>query len=353
MISSANQTAETPTTGTPLARVNKMTHEDALMEAELRETWLVDGLISSTSTLVYGEAKVGKSFLMSAMIAALQSGGEFLGRQVPDDREFSVAVCWTDDGGAADYASQIQTVIPDGTSVRAEYYALSVMRYEDWDNLHQDIVASGHNVVLIDNLTQALDGSINDDSAVTRFFHGVRLFTRSGIPVIIVGHSSEKANMNGGKSDKPMGSSVISQSVRWRCFVKRSRSGNLTLEFSGNYAEPHKIVAKHGAGARFEVLDTMDAERVKADAENSRQQRQTETLDLNRRIAEWVIGNCQGKGVNQAAKALSASSDFPGLTESAAKKKLQGTGPVAALLDRKGEGGTTVWSWAGGPPATP
>ncbi|ODU05545.1 MAG: hypothetical protein ABS81_07225 [Pseudonocardia sp. SCN 72-86] len=326
------------------SRFGHQTHSEALLEAETRETWLVEGLISATSTLIYGEAKVGKSFLTSALIAALVSGEPFLDVPTPTDRDFRIAVCWTDDGGAADYASQVQGVIPEDTDAPIDYYVLPSMRPADWQALFEELTLNGTTLVVIDNLTQALDGSINQDDVVRSFFDGVRLFTRAGIPVVIIGHSSDKSMPNGATPDKPMGSSVISQSVRWRVFVRRSRKGNLTLKFSGNYAEPHEITLRHGAGARFEIVDTKSAEQVRADAETRSQQRDKGTLDLNKRIADWLVANGQGKGVNEAAVALAATGEFGSSSKETMRSKINATGAVGKMLNRTGTGASTRWT---------
>src|SRR5690606_41818284 len=108
-------------------KFDKTTHAEALAKAETVETWVVEGIISRGSTLLYGEAKVGKSFLASALIAGLVTNTDFLGRKVPQDREFSVAVCCTDDGGDVDYATQIDSFLPDGHVPAFDYYCLPIM----------------------------------------------------------------------------------------------------------------------------------------------------------------------------------------------------------------------------------
>lgn len=322
-----------------------MTYDDALVEADKVEPWLVEGIISSGSTLIFGQAKVGKSFLVSALVAALTSGEPFLGQPVPQDRDFSVALCWADDGDRATYARQIREVLPQESTPRVTFYTMPTMTPDRWEELYERVMSQGHSVVIIDNLTQVMEGNINSQEDVNRFFSGVRRFTRAGIPVVIIGHSSDKGGANGAPpSDKPMGSSAIRGSVRWLCFVKRSNRGNLTLSFTGNVAEPHKITVKHGTGARFEVVSTMDAERLKADSDNQRQQREARTLDENRRIAEYVTQECQGLGVNQAAKKLGTAPEFPKLSESSAKKKLQNGGPVRKILDL--DPGANSWELA-------
>jgi hypothetical protein len=283
-----------------------MTFDEALEEADKVEPWLVPGLISSGSTLIYGQAKVGKSFLVSALIASLMSGDPFLGQPVPQDREFSVAVCWADDGDRATYARQIREVLPEGTGAQVRFYTMPPMTPDRWDALYDLVVENQHSLVVLDNLTQIIDGNINSQEDVNRFFAGVRRFTRAGIPVVIVGHSSDKVGQNGYAPDKPMGSSTIRGSVRWLCYVKRSNRGNLTLTFSGNVAEPHKVTVKHGVGARFEVVSTLDNEQVEAEAENRKRQRDARTLDKNQQMAEFVVANCQGLSGRQAAEKLAA-----------------------------------------------
>ncbi|XNL76888.1 AAA family ATPase [Actinomadura madurae] len=59
--------------------------------ADKTDVWVVDETISSSTTLLYGEAKVGKSFLVSALITSLTTGRNFLDRPAPVDRDFSVA----------------------------------------------------------------------------------------------------------------------------------------------------------------------------------------------------------------------------------------------------------------------
>lgn len=335
-------TATAHTEETTDSRFGRMMHSQALLEAETRDEWLVDGLILSSSTLIYGEAKVGKSRLVSALIAALSSGADFLGRPVPQNRAFSVAVCWTDDGGAADYAGQIQSALPDGITPTADYYTLPSMRLtEEWPALYDEVIRNGNNVVVIDNLTQCLTGSINSDDVIREFFGGIRQFTRVGIPVVIIGHSSDKTGDSGWKSDKPMGSSTIRQACRWLCFVKRSRKGNLTLSFSGNTAEPHELTVKHGpGGAQFEVIDESSATQLRAATEAKNQQRSAETLDKYSEQADFVVAECQRMSVRDTADKLA---ERYGGSSNTHRANLTTRG-LKRLLSRTGEGSSTRWT---------
>ncbi|WP_329258376.1 AAA family ATPase [Actinoallomurus sp. NBC_01490] len=248
-------------TDTATRRFQMTTYREALEKAKDRPTWIIDGVISAHTTLLVGEAKVGKSFLASALIASLSTGEDFIGKPVPQDRDFSVAVCWTDDAGDVEYGERIATVMPGEAEPNVGFYAVhSMERREDWQDLFREVMADGRNFVIIDNLSQCIDGSYNDDHSVRKFYDGVRLFTRVGIPVVIIAHSTDKAGPNGQKSEKPMGSAYITQAARWRCFVRRSRKGNMTLKFMGNYTDAHEITVHHGAGARFTVLAANDVD---------------------------------------------------------------------------------------------
>jgi hypothetical protein len=288
---------------------NEMSFEEARKASENTQHWLVEGKIGNTTTLIYGEPKVGKSFIACALINALLSGGEFLGSAVPQDRDFSVAVLWTDDGAPSEYQERVDSVWA-GTGVpNVRFYEVPVMRSIDmWRSLFNQVMLNRHNVVVIDNLSQASNGSVNQDDVAKEFFDGVRLFSRAGIPVIVIGHSSDKANANGFKSELPLGSTYISSAVRWRVFVKRSRAGNLTLRFKGNVAQEHEVTVKHGAGARFELIDVKSAEQLQVAAEASERQRSQQKLDKGLADAQWVVANCQqDPSRNQAATRFAAA----------------------------------------------
>ena len=314
-----------------------VSYTEALKIADEGETWIVENVIGSATTLLYGEAKSGKSFLISALIKSLATGTDFIGKPVLHDRAFSVAVCWTDDRGAQEYSERIRTVMPEMETPNVRFYHLPIMRTADmWRGLYEQVMANGHNFVVIDNMAQTLDGSVNEDAVVRRFFDGVRLFVGAGIPVVVVAHSSDKAGANGSKPDLPMGSAYISQAVRWRIFVRRSRKGNMTLKFMGNHAEPYEMTLHHGVGARFDVLDVKSPEAVKANAEGAARNRDKTRLDENLRIARWVVDNCQGMSANKAAEKLAAEL---GIAQEAARTRIR-RAPV------KNTSGEWVGTWS-------
>ncbi|MGL6235697.1 MAG: AAA family ATPase [Segniliparus sp.] len=299
---------------------------EAARLAEVSDPWLVPGLVAATSTLLYGEAKVGKSWLVAHLVAALATGGEFLGvRLVAGD--YSVALALTDDAGREEYGVRIGSVVSDPGSCPVGLYRIGVMNAQRWGDLFQVIRYHGHNVVVIDNLTQALDGSINDDAVVRRFFEGVRLFTAAGIAVVVVGHSSDKANANGFKPSTPMGSAYVSQAVRWIMHVRKARGGRLGVRTYGNLGHGDEFELEPGAGARFEVA-------ARRERPEGRRPRSAETLDRNAQMADWVVAHCQGVSQNKTAEAL--AEQFGGSAHSY-RTWLRPGGKLGSLIRRDGE----------------
>jgi hypothetical protein len=48
--------------------------KDAVTEGT--EDWIIDGILSADTTLLYGEPKLGKSYLVGAMLGAAVSSGQ-------------------------------------------------------------------------------------------------------------------------------------------------------------------------------------------------------------------------------------------------------------------------------------
>jgi hypothetical protein len=124
--------------------------------------------------------------------------------------------------------------MPESETPNVRFYHLPLMRTpEMWHAFYDRVMSEGHNFVVIDNLAQTLNGSVNDDAVVRQFFDGVRLFVPAGIPVVIVAHSSDKAGVNGYKPETPMGSAYISQAVRWRILCSSVPQGQHDAEVHG------------------------------------------------------------------------------------------------------------------------
>ncbi|GAB2683964.1 AAA family ATPase [Nocardia thraciensis] len=302
---------------------------EATEAAEEQGDWLVPGLIGSTSTLVFGEAKVGKSWLIAHLIGALLTRGKFLDVQVPDE-QFSIGIGYTDDAGHREYAKRIGTAV-DGTDHPVSLYPLRIMQREDWDDLFRVFKDAGHNVLVIDNLTQILDGSMVDDDVIRQCFDGIRTFTRSDIPVVIVGHATDSPSKNGWKPNRPMGSAAISQSVRWLMQIRPGRGGNLDVKTYGNIDHGRSFTIRPGTGVQFDVVA------VDTDEKSAGRNRTAQTLDKTKDQARFVIENCQGMSRNMAAQKLAENFDGAVGTH----KNSLTRGRLSKLVRQAGTG----WEW--------
>ena len=72
-----------------------------------------------------------------------------------------------------------------------------------------------------------------------------------------------------------------------------------------------------------------------------RSNRSPDRLEKNAEIADWVVKNCQGVGVNDVAKHI--AKEFPGIKESTRRNQLL-QGPLSRMLERNGKGGSTAWT---------
>lgn len=307
---------------------------EAMAAAEEQDDWLVPGLIASTSTLVFGEAKIGKSWLIAHLIGALVNRDKFLDVQVPDQM-FSIGVCYTDDAGHREYAQRLDTVV-SRTDHAVMMYGLGIMQRDLWDALFRVVMDAGHNVLIIDNLTQILDGSMNEDDVIRRCFDGIRRFTQAGISVVVVGHSTDAKGQNGWKPDRPMGSAAISQSVRWLMQIRNAKGGKLTLKTYGNIDHGRTLTVQPEDGARFTVIEGSEkSETVKKDRERS-----AETLDRNQEHAQFVVQECQGVSLREAGRRLATK--FGGDADTF-KNALGTKGKLSPLLIRTKAGKGYAW----------
>jgi hypothetical protein len=268
-----------------------------------RPPFLIDGILHNTMTLLYGEAKNGKSTLAAALAASLVNGEpQFLNRKI-EPKDYSVGIVAADFGDDQAYADQLRQVLNDGTMVPV--YALD--RPPDrrvWEGLQLASRDARHDLVVVDNLTTLVDGSLNDDISVNRIYDELDRFVRDGTAVLLVAHASEKFGERG-KSPYPIGSSAIRARARW--LWRTERLAEVTrLTFSGNYAGSHEIITTLAEGVpRFGVLGSTGTDAL-ADRKAARKRaRSKATLDRNKREAEWWRANCQGMTQRAAAEKMS------------------------------------------------
>ncbi len=82
---------------------------------------------------------------------------------------------------------------------------------------------------------------------------------------------------------------------------------------------------------------------TRTEAAAEKPKREPKTLDRNAAAAEFIVGECQGVGVNKTAAKLSEK--FPDRSTSTWRDQLR-TGALSKLVIRAGEADSTVWTRA-------
>jgi hypothetical protein len=255
-----------------------------------RPPFLVDGILHRTMTLIYGEKGCGKSTLAASMATALANGEPaFLNRKVNAAKPLSVGVIAGDFDDDNSYAEQFRQTLDDGVEISVYGLDRPPSR-KVWEGLQLAARHNSHDVVIVDNLTSFIDGSLNDDISVNEFYDRMDAFVRDGRAVVVVAHSTEKTGVYG-KSRYPMGSSAIRARARWIWFVQATRAGT-RITFSGNYDAPHEITVSAPNGIpRFRVLSAATADELQKRQAGRQRERDKATLDRNARIARIIRDN--------------------------------------------------------------
>jgi KaiC/GvpD/RAD55 family RecA-like ATPase len=267
-----------------------------------RPPFLVEGIVHESVTLLYGEAKIGKSTLAAALAAAMADGAEeFLGRTVTVPGAKSVGIIAGDFADGVAYIAQLRQVTDSDRIVVYDVNRPPVRQL--WQDLQLDVRQAGHDLVIVDNLTSLIPGSVNDDVAVNLFYDELDGMVRESAAVVLVAHSSEKTGEHG-KSPYPMGSSAIRSRARrtWRVEPWR---GDLRLTFRGNGDGDSELIVTPARGIpHFDVLKVADSDELAERRAKRWRERDSKSREKADRIREFVLAECQGKNGKQTAEAI-------------------------------------------------
>ncbi|MET4609457.1 hypothetical protein ABIC28_000427 [Rhodococcus sp. PvR044] len=330
-------------------RFPRSTTKEAYERSKQAERWVFPELVSSSITMIYGRSNVGKSYLVCSMLLSLLvEDREFLGTQPADNTKlWKPAILWTDPGSDEEYGERIHKALPEGVEVDVPVFHIGrTARSDEWETLTDHLVSEGVNFVVVDNLMGAT-GDTNDALVVTTVFDGLTRLTNQGVPVVVLHHESEKGQVVAGATS--MGASVAVQKSRvWiharQTSRRKLRGGNTALVVQSNMLDqPREVIAEPMQGPDYRVLSQGPwVSRSESEAEKPKQSREKATLDTNRAMAEWVVANCQGIGVNAAAPLLAA--EFGKSAWTCRDQLIKGG--VSKVLARTGSGPTTTWELA-------
>jgi hypothetical protein len=281
--------------------------------------WLIDGWLATSATLVAGTPESGKSSLVASMAAAVSRRESWLGAEVSTSRQGPVAVVVTDPSDATQWAKKANDL---GVLDDWEIIEFAPERWEGIEDLttHMDCP-----LLVFDNITGALEGTINeaDPNSILRPLGWI---VTAGAPVVVIAHSDKSG------SKDPMGPTAYKAWRRHGIHLS-GRGDHRRLHRSGNLGSWPEDVVVTGTGAAVEY-------KLAEGQPTSRQNRSPERIDQNKEIARWVVGNCQSIGVNATAKRI--ADEFGG-TEGSRKTSLK-QGALSKMLNHTGEGGSSVWT---------
>jgi hypothetical protein len=134
---------------------------------------------------------------------------------------------------------------------------------ETWYEIDQ--ATEGCKLLILDNLTQFVPGSLSDDFAVKKVYEQLEFLSRRGddMAVCVLAHTSDKKNEWGHSSNIPSGSFVIRSVPRWFVYMRRA-SGVLTLNMSGNSGgRPWRMELSEPTDTpRFDTLAVIEADEL-------------------------------------------------------------------------------------------
>jgi hypothetical protein len=219
-------------------------------------TFLVDGILHRSQTIIFGQTNCGKSMLALSLAAAVASGQPWNGQGV--SASGPVAIVSGDPDGLYENYDRLNKIRDDvgGGEIRI-YVPERPLAEETWFELaHQ---TEGCRLMILDNLTQFVPGTLNDDYAVKAVYERLEaLSRRDDMAVAVLAHTSDKKNEHGYSSNIPAGSFVIRSVPRWFVHLHRG-SGVLSLNMQGNSgARPWGLKLSEPTDTpRFDVLETI------------------------------------------------------------------------------------------------
>jgi hypothetical protein len=255
------------------------------------------------------------------MAVALAGGhGKWLGRPIAPDGTGPVVIVTGDPDGRREYKTRLHAVkgeLGDGEITICAPYRPT--RPDGWEEVRAVVSAAKARVVILDNLSAFVPGSLNDDDSVKLFYQEVDKLARAGVAVLVIAHVSEKRT-DQGPSRLPYGSSFIRFGPRWwgLAWVSGDR---LRVEFDGNDGAPWIMDLTGPDGVpRFDVLDVTTADQLRERKAGNQRKRRQATDDRRSQIGTWVLQNCQGLTVREAAGKVAA--EFPSESAGAARNNL-------------------------------
>lgn len=256
------------------------------------DLFLVEGIIHRSMTLIHGQTTAGKSMLAMSLAVAVASGAEDWNGMALNGHG-PVTYVGGDPGAkyeAYDRLSLVRESIGDG-EIRVIMPERPTRR-EAWEEIADH--SEGSRLLILDNLTQFVPGSLNDDSAVRAVMEELSALTRNDMAVLVLAHSSDKRGENGYAPDKPAGSFSIRSIPRWFVALDRKEGSHVRAKFAGNDGKPWEATLTEPTDRPvFEVIDVTSPDQVA----EKRQRRAKKTLDERAEVWNLLDSGMSGKDI--------------------------------------------------------
>ncbi|MFJ6281396.1 AAA family ATPase [Arthrobacter subterraneus] len=265
-----------------------------------RPTWLIEGLISRSITLISGQPKSGKSALVQKLIVSILGAEPFLDRAFlrPVNRIIVVA---TDADAITEYRDRVlqSNITPEMAADRLILIPAQQLHADFCIRVQAELRPRADDLVIWDHLSD-MAGDFNSQTDVSAIFAAMRRAVGDAA-MIVVAHSTTATGPNGYSSKKPLGSTVIMAKARWSVHVEKRPDGTRTITSQGNASSGEVIRLSVGASAAdLHVLEVS----TEAEKASTRKKRKKETRDIRGQQIEWYRANCLGLPNSEAARRL-------------------------------------------------
>lgn len=277
------------------------------------DLFLIDGLLSTSATVISGRSESGKTNLTSHIAHALLTGESFLGREV---RGGPHRVFWL--GGDPSWARELDNSIAKGVQnwFRMDDSNPLILRLKSndsgeltstWIDFGHYLVAEGVSVLVVDSAT-AYVGQYGLDKIqeVQPFLNVLTHITGLGIAVILIAHSPKGGREGHRSAGKPGGSEAI---IAWRRVgIEVHGDGTVTenrkVTVMGNRVPQTEFVFRTLSSTEYELRSAKDKMRKVAKEESPEEESHSSRkrkLDPMQVRAHALLGAPQEARRNQSA----------------------------------------------------
>lgn len=287
-----------------LAAYGVRTPAEVLFDDADRDVFLIEGVLRSDLTLLYGASEVGKSHLAVSLTEAVIRGGDWFGH--PVHRTGAVLILTSDPGGVREYSERLGNLGTDAVGVARP----PAPEMHQWAALAGVCVDQNVRLVVLDNLySWCATADVNKNAEIGGALACLDPLIDAGIPVLLVHHTPK----DGGKT--PAGSHSILAKSRHSIYLSRS-----AMTVHGNSVPELPYVDERSAGRVIDVVRgrrspaarTAVKKPIRVRAERPMQEREAlaalaslgQREESQRGLANRLIGEVTGIGTVGTAREL-------------------------------------------------